>query len=320
MASKLLNLDTKVIDFMRWRRVAMYFSYALCLATFVLLAVRGLNWGLDFTGGTQVEVGFSNTADLALVNEVLEEAGFENFEAVYFGTDREVLIRIQDTGSEEIDPEVAAQTGDLVVAMLAERTGEEVELQRSEYVGSVVGDELREQGVLGMLAALAMMMIYVAYRFQYKFGLATLGALAEDAIITLGVLSLFQIDFDLTVLAAVLAVIGYGLNDTIVICDRIRENFRLMRKTPVEHIMNLSVTQTLDRTIVTSITTMLVLVVLLIFGGETLYGFSVALLTGIFVGTFSSTFVAPSILIKLKVSKEDLMPPVRSKEELDALP
>jgi len=312
--------DVKVINFMRWCKPASNFSLLLVILSFVSLAVNGLNFGLDFTGGTQVEARFETTADLDLVNEVLAEAGFENYEAVHFSNDSEVLIRIQDSGGEDVDPEVAAQTGDRVVAMLSERTGENIELQRSEYVGSVVGEELKEQGILGMLVSLAMMLAYIAFRFQYKFGLATLGALAEDVIITLGLFSVLQLDFDLTVLAAVLAVIGYGLNDTIVICDRIRENFRIMRKTDPEVVINLSITQTLGRTIVTSLTTIMVLFILLVLGGDVLRGFSLALFSGIVVGTYSTTFVAPKILLSLNVTKEDLMAPVNRKDELDAIP
>lgn len=312
--------DLKVIRFMRWRKLASSFSLILVLASIASLAIKGLNYGLDFTGGTQVEVFFAESPQLDVVQEVLAEQGYENYEAVFFGSPQDVLIRIQDTAGENVDPEVAAQTGDVVLAALRERLGEEITLERSEYVGSVVGEELKEQGVLGLLVSVAMMLTYIAMRFQWKFGVATISALAEDVIITLGVFSFFQLDFDLTVLAAVLAVIGYGLNDTIVICDRIRENFRLLRKTDTESIVDISLTQTLGRTIVTSATTIGVLTVLVMFGGDVLYGFSLALLVGVVVGTYSTIYVATNMLIRLQVSKEDLMPSVRSNEELDAIP
>lgn len=312
--------EVRVINFMRFRKVASVISLALVLVSIGSLVFQGIKYGLDFTGGTQIEVTYEETADLDAVRAVLAEEGFQNYEVSYFGSEQDVLIRIQDTGGADVDPQVAAQTGDRVVALLQETSDARIELQRSEYVGSVVGDELKEQGALGVLVSLGMMMIYISLRFQYKFAMSTVAALTEDVLITLGVFSLFQIDFDLTVLAAVLAVVGYGLNDTIVLCDRIRENFRIMRKTDAEDIINLSISQTIGRTAITSFTTLLVVFALFFLGGDTVHGFALALIVGVVFSTWSTTFVATNALLSLKISKEDLMPPVKEQEELDALP
>ena len=312
--------DIRVINFMGKRKLASAFSLLLVVVSLGSLIFNGLNYGLDFTGGTQVEVYYEEVADLDRIRALLEEEGFESYEVAYFGSDNDVLVRIQDTGSEEVDPEIAARTGERVVDLLREENGGSgVQLQRSEYVGSVVGEELREQGGLGILVALGMMMIYIAVRFQFKFAMATVAALAEDVLITLGFFSVLQLSFDLSVLAALLAVIGYGLNDTVVICDRIRENFRILRKMDTTEIINISLSQTLSRTVITSMTTLLVLVTLALFGGETLRGFSVALMVGVVIATYSSLFVATNVLLSMHITKEDLMPPEKD-EELDAIP
>ncbi len=310
-----------VIDFMSKRRVTMGISMAITVLAILSLVVNGIKWGLDFTGGTQVEIQAERSLDLNQVRELLAtEGGYTNFEVVYFGSERDVLVRIQESDEDLGGAEQAGQTGDRVTALIrAMPDVGRVDLLRSEYVGSVVGEELREQGGMGMLVALIMIMIYIALRFQFKFAVGAVVALVRDVIITLGFFSVLQLDFDLTVLAGLLAVIGYSLNDTIVIFDRIRENFRVMRRATPAEVINSAITVTLSRTIVTSGTTLLVLLSLFLFGGESVRGFSTALIIGVIMGTYSSVFVAGGILMKMNVSKEDLMPPARD-EELDAIP
>ena len=294
------------IDFMGQRKIAAIVSVVLLLVSLGSLATRGLNFGLDFTGGALVEVTYEQAADLNATRQVLENAGFEDLVVQNFGTDREVLIRLQQDNSPTL--------GDQIVAALAD-AGQQVTLQRSEFVGAQVGDELRDQGGLGMLFALIVVMAYVAVRFQYKFSLGSVAALIHDVILVLGIFSLMGWDFDLTVLAAVLAVIGYSLNDTIVVSDRIRENFRTVRTGSSLEIINLSINQTLGRTLVTSLTTALVLLALLFLGGELIRGFASALLVGVFVGTYSSIYVAANVLMAMKIDRVDLMPPVVEEED-----
>ena len=294
------------IDFMGQRKIAAIVSVVLLLVSLGSLATRGLNFGLDFTGGALVEVTYEQAADLNATRQVLEGAGFEDLVVQNFGTDREVLIRLQQDNSPTL--------GDQIVAALAD-AGQQVTLQRSEFVGAQVGDELRDQGGLGMLFALIVVMAYVAVRFQYKFSLGSVAALIHDVILVLGIFSLMGWDFDLTVLAAVLAVIGYSLNDTIVVSDRIRENFRTVRTGSSLEIINLSINQTLGRTLVTSLTTALVLLALLFLGGELIRGFASALLVGVVVGTYSSIYVAANVLMAMKIDRVDLMPPVVEEED-----
>ena len=294
------------IDFMGQRKIAAIVSVVLLLVSLGSLATRGLNFGLDFTGGALVEVTYEQAADLNATRQVLEDAGFEDLVVQNFGTDREVLIRLQQDNSPTL--------GDQIVAALAD-AGQQVTLQRSEFVGAQVGDELRDQGGLGMLFALIVVMAYVAVRFQYKFSLGSVAALIHDVILVLGIFSLMGWDFDLTVLAAVLAVIGYSLNDTIVVSDRIRENFRTVRTGSSLEIINLSINQTLGRTLVTSLTTALVLLALLFLGGELIRGFASALLVGVVVGTYSSIYVAANVLMAMKIDRVDLMPPVVEEED-----
>lgn len=309
--------DVKIINFMGVRKIASVLSVVMLVVSIGALFINGLNYGLDFTGGTQVELSFDEPADLNEVRDVMEEQGFENYEVVLFGSDTEVLVRIQDTGNEEMDPNVAAAAGNRIVDLISERTDGGVELAGSEYIGSVVGDELKEQGGLGLIVALAMMLIYISLRFQFKFALATVAALTEDIIITIGFFAITKLTFDLTVLAALLAVIGYGLNDTVVICDRIRENFRTMRKTPSSEIIDISLSQTMARTIITSSTTLLVLITLTLLGGETLRGFSIALIVGVIIGTYSSIFVATNVLLRLNLQSVDLIPPEKEGEDAE---
>ncbi len=303
--------EKKIVNFMGKRKLAAILSILVLIGAIASLSINGLKFGLDFTGGTQIEVGYQQPADLAQVRQQLDASGFEGAVVVYFGAETDVLIRLQ-RGFE-------SGLGDEILAAL-NRSGESVELRRIEFVGPQVGEELRDDGGLGMLFALVVVMAYVAMRFQFKFSIGAVAALAHDVIIVLGFFSIMQLDFDLTVLAAVLAVIGYSLNDTIVVSDRIRENFRKLRtETPVE-VINVSLSQTLGRTLITSLTTVLVLLALFYFGGEIIHGFSVALLVGVLVGTYSSIYVASNVLLGMNISKEDLMLPVKEGEEFDEVP
>jgi preprotein translocase subunit SecF len=285
------------------------FHRALIVVAFASLAVRQLNWGLDFTGGTLVELHYAESADLNAIRGTLDEAGYDGAIVVSFGTDQDVLVRLPDGYSD-------AQ-GTQMLEVLREAAGVDIELRRIEFVGPQVGDELREQGGLAMLLALGLVMLYIAFRFQFKFAVGAVMALIHDVIITLGFFSLFGLEFDLTVLAALLAVIGYSLNDTIVVSDRIRENFRKLRRADATEVINISLTETLGRTLVTSLTTLLVLIALALFGGEMIQGFAVALIVGVAIGTYSSIYVASNVLISLGVSKEDLLIPVKEGAEQD---
>jgi preprotein translocase subunit SecF len=310
----------KVIKFMDYRNPTTVFSAVLLLLSIGSFIVNGMQYGLDFTGGTQIQVSYSEVPNLEDIRSTIREAGYQNFEVVNFRTDRDVQIRIQETGSADLDQVTAAQATDIVLAALQANSDSDVEILGTGFIGAQVGEELREQGGLGMLVALIMIMIYISLRFQYKFAVGAVAALAHDVTIVLGFFAFFGVDFDLTVLAAVLAVIGYSLNDTIVVFDRIRENFRILRKTDPIDVINYSITQTLDRTLITSGTTLLVLLALFLFGGEMIHGFATALIVGIVIGTYSSIYVASEILTYMEVSKEDLMPPEKEGEEADALP
>lgn len=307
-----MSTDMKVINFMGQRRFAMAFSIALMLLSIGSLATHQLNWGLDFTGGTLVEAHYSDVAPLADIRNTLETGGFARAVVVSFGSDRDVMIRLPQGYSDK-------DGGRLLEQLQAAYDGD-VELRRIEFVGPQVGDELRDQGGLAMLLALGLVMLYVAFRFQLKFSIGSVAALGHDVLITLGFFSVLGLEFDLTVLAALLAVIGYSLNDTIVVSDRIRENFRKIRKGSAEHVINVSLTETLGRTLVTSFTTLLVLVALFTYGGGMIHGFALALIVGVVVGTYSSIYVAASTLLWLGISKEDLMIPVKEGAEFDSLP
>ncbi|WP_394183507.1 protein translocase subunit SecF [Marinomonas posidonica] len=304
-------MKVTTIPFMAMRKVVACFSVALILISLGSLAVKGLQFGLDFTGGTLVEVAYDQAPQLDDVRQLLADNGYDDIVVQNFGSPTDVVVRMANAYTPTL--------GDEVLASLQNHGEVSVTLQRSEFVGAQVGEELREQGGLGMLLALLIVMLYVAVRFQFKFSLASVAALAHDVIITLGFFSLFDVEFDLTVLAALLAVVGYSLNDTIVVCDRIRENFRIMRETEPYDLINESINQTLGRTLITSLTTLFVLVVLFLFGGEAIHNFSMALLVGIVIGTYSSIFVAANLLLALNVTREDLVP--TPKEELeDELP
>jgi len=299
----------KTIKFMGHRKLAMLCSGLLILLSIGSLATRQLNWGLDFTGGTLVEVHYSATADLRAIRSILETQGYKGSVVVSFGSDRDVLIRLPQGYTD--------QQGTALLDILQAAFAGEVELRRMEFVGPQVGDELREQGGLAMLLALGLVTLYIAFRFQLKFALGAVAALAHDVIITLGFFSITGMEFNLTVLAAVLAVIGYSINDTIVVFDRIRENFRKLRRVEPDEVMNISITQTLARTLVTSLTTLLVVASLALFGGEMIFGFAVALIVGIIVGTYSSIYVASVTTLMLGVTKEDLMIPVKEGADQD---
>ena len=303
----------KTIRFMSRRWLASVFSGLLLLVAIGSLATKQLNWGLDFTGGTLVEVHYGETANLSVIRNTLETEGCSGATVVSFGTDRDVLIRLPQGYSDKQGAEL--------LTTLQESFDGTVELRRIEFVGPQVGDELREQGGLAMLLALALVMLYIAFRFQFKFAVGAVVALIHDVLITLGFFSITGIEFDLTVLAALLAVIGYSLNDTIVVSDRIRENFRKLRRTDPEEVIDISLTETLGRTLVTSLTTLLVLVALALFGGEMINGFAIALIVGVVIGTYSSIYVAANVLLMMGVSKEDLMIPVKEgADQEDVMP
>jgi len=302
--------NLKIYNFMGLRKIAAIFSAVLLIASVASLSTKGLVLGLDFSGGTQIEVGYEQPADVAAIRQQLETAGFESPVVIQYGSETDVLIRLQGKPEQGLSEKVYGVLQD---------GSEAVELRRVDFVGPQVGEELREDGGLGMLTALAVVMLYVAIRFQLKFSIGAVLALAHDVIITLGFFSIVGLEFDLTVLAAILAVVGYSLNDTIVVSDRIRENFRKIRKaTPVE-VINESLSQTLWRTINTSVTTMLVLLALYFIGGELIHNFAVALMVGVGIGTYSSIYVAATVMLVLKVDREDLLEPVEG-ELVDDLP
>jgi preprotein translocase subunit SecF len=386
-----MTQQEKVINFMGVRHYTGFFSMALLLVAIVSIAMNGLKFGLDFTGGTQLEVSLDRPADLPAIRQLLSDEGLHNPAALLFGSERDVLIRTQgsmetagldllrkrfgelnlegelvgvvpapreqETYSQlvklsgvsreqlqqshmfaanmfgavdyvqrgnELEVLIERSLDNVYTAQLLDKisrvTGASAELRRSEFVGPQVGEELRDQGGLGVLLALIIVMIYVAMRFQFKFSVGAVSALIYNVIIVLGFFSITQRDFDLTVLAAVLAVIGYSINDTIVVFDRIRDNFRILRMTEPAQVINISLTQVLERTLITSLTTMLTLVVLYFVGGEMINGFAIALIVGIGVGTYSSIYIASNILLAMKVTKEDLLPSVRQASEIDELP
>ena len=300
------------IDFMGARRVAVAVSAVVIAASLVSLVTRGLNFGLDFTGGDLLELTYEGEADLADVRAALTEEGFENPLVQNFGTTSDVLVRLPlQAESEEGD------TRARVLEALQARDPT-VELRRADFVGPQVGEELTERGGLAMLIALVLIFVYVMLRFRWKFAAGTISALVHDVIVVVGFFSIFGFGFDLTILAAILATIGYSLNDTIVVFDRIRENFRLMRRGSAVEVINRSINQMLGRTMITSFTTLLVLICLFLLGGETVSGFALALIVGVIVGTYSSIYVASASALALNVSPADLIPPKR--EEIDSLP
>jgi len=290
------------INFMGIRNIAFAFTMLLTAIALFSCFHKGLNYGLDFTGGTLIELTYERPADLAKVREELFGAGYKEAVVQSFGATTDLLVRMPGD-----DPQLGAQVSD---ALRKAQVDNPVTVKRVEFVGPQVGEELRDQGGIGMLLALGGVLIYLAFRFQWKFAVGAIVSLIHDVIVTVGILSFFQVTFDLTVLAAVLAIIGYSLNDTIVVFDRVRENFRLLRKASLIENINISTTQTLLRTMATSISTLLAIVALWIFGGDSLHGFSVALFIGVLAGTYSSIYIANVVLIWLNLTTEDLIPPV----------
>ena len=300
------------INFMRFRKIAITISLILFVGSIGSIFTKGLSLGLDFSGGTLVEIQYEDSVDLQKIRGVLSENGYEDFQVVNFGSSLDVLIKIADQPRN-------SSLGDQIFALLSANDFEG-ELKRIEFVGPQIGSELRDQGGLGMLVALGMILLYVAFRFQYKFALGAVAALGHDVIIILGLFSIFAWDFDLSVLAALLAVIGYSLNDSIVVSDRIRENFRSERALGSEDLINLSLNQTLSRTVITSLTTLLVLFALFFFGGEAVRGFSIGLIIGVLIGTYSSLYIVTTILISLNLSQEDMAIPDVEGAEFDDMP
>ena len=300
-----MRMATPSIDFMAGREIASLISIGAVIASIALLAINGLSFGLDFTGGSLVELEFAEAPTLEAVRQALANSGFPDAVVQAFGAPTDVVIRLAQDD--------APKAGDGVFTAL-QAAGFQVELLRSEFVGSAVGEELREQGGLGLLLALGIVMLYVAFRFQFKFSVGAVVALVHDVLIVLGIFALFGLDFDLTVLAAVLAVIGYSLNDSIVVSDRIRENFRIMRTNDPLKVMNDSINQTLSRTLATSMTTLLVLLALLFLGGELIHNFALALTVGVAVGTYSSIYVVTATLILMNISRDDLLVPEKEQE------
>ncbi|MBI6565048.1 protein translocase subunit SecF [Pseudomonas synxantha] len=302
----------RTINFMGVRNIAFGVTVLLTVLALFSWFHKGLDYGLDFTGGTLIELTYEKPADVTLVRDELVKAGYHEAVVQSFGATTDLLVRMPGE-----DPQLGHQ-----VAEALQKVGGDnpASVKRVEFVGPQVGEELRDQGGLGMLMALVGIMIYLAFRFQWKFGVGAIVSLIHDVIVTVGILAYFQITFDLTVLAAVLAIIGYSLNDTIVVFDRVRENFRVLRKATLIENINISTTQTLLRTMATSISTLLAIAALMIFGGDNLWGFSLALFIGVLAGTYSSIYIANVVLIWLNLNSEDLIPPAATDKEVDDRP
>jgi len=311
---KFLNRKTN-IDFMSQRKIALIVSAVLIVVSITSLSMRGLNFGLDFTGGTLIEVGYPSAPEISDVRENLADAGLDSIVQT-FGAATDIVVRIPPTESTESSAELSTR----VLAALSQGVEGEVEMRRVEFVGPQVGDELTEQGILAVIYAMVGVFLYVMFRFQWRFSVGAVAALFHDITITMGVLSILQVEFDLTVVAAILAVVGYSLNDTIVLFDRIRENFpRYRKRAPIE-VVNTSINETLSRTLMTSTTTLIVLLALFFFGGEIIHGFAFTLICGVVIGTYSSIYVASTALLMLGVSKYDLMEVEKEGAQLEARP
>jgi len=306
--SHLHATNKTMINFMNKRKLAMVFSLLLMIVSIGSLAVKGLNLGIDFTGGYLIEAGYQSDVNLDKVRSALAEADFKDAQVQNFGSSKDIIVRIAPR--EDINK---ATIGDNILTVLTTTSEQEVNMRRVEFVGPQVGNELRDDGGIALLVALGGILIYISLRFQLKSAVGAILALIHDVIITVGVFSILQLEFDLTVLASILAVIGYSLNDTVVVLDRIRETFRNIRKTPPEDILNISINQTLARTLVTSLTTLLVLFALFFFGGEIIHGFATALIIGVIIGTYSSIYIASSTLLVMNIHKQDFL--VVAKEE-----
>ena len=298
-----------MINFMNKRKLAMVFSLILIIVSIGSLVTRGLNLGIDFTGGYLIEAGYQHDVNLDEIRNAITNADFKDVQVQNFGSSKDIIVRIAPR--EDINK---ATIGDNILSILKDTSQQEVSMRRVEFVGPQVGDELRDDGGIALLVALAGILIYISLRFQFKSAVGAILALVHDVLITVGMFSLLQLEFDLTVLASILAVIGYSLNDTVVVLDRIRETFRNVRKTAAEDILNISINQTLARTLVTSLTTLLVLLALFFFGGEIIHGFATALIVGVIIGTYSSIYIASSSLMLLNIHKQDFL--VVAKEEI----
>lgn len=304
------------------RKIAAAISGVLVVVSIISLVINSLEFGLDFTSGTSVRLNYADTIDMDEVNGVLQTNGYEDAVVVSFGSDRDIriILPVDESVAVEDQAAQAVEIGATIATVLSSTSDSQISLLGSDYVSAKVGEELAEQGGLGMLVALGIIMVYIAVRFQFKFSVGAVVALAHDLIITLGIFSVFSMEFNLNTLAAMLAIIGYSLNDTIVVSDRIRENFRRMRKgTPIE-LVNRSLNQTLSRTMITSFTTLLVLFSILFIGGDSTQGFAIALIIGVLVGTYSSIYIASNIIIYMNVTREDLMIPIQEGADLDGLP
>ena len=300
------------IDFMVWRKIALSVSIILAIVSILSLSLKQLNYGLDFTGGSLVELHYPNEIEVGNIRQSLTNAGYEGAQVALFGSTQDVLIKLPGSVSDTLGAEI--------IQVLRQESSEDIDLRRIEYVGPQIGSELRDDGGLAMLLALGLMMLYIAFRFQSRFAGAAVLALVHDVIIVLGIFSLFNLDFDLTVLAALLAVIGYSLNDTIVVSDRIRENLRIQRGVDTEEVINLSLNQMLSRTLITSLTTLLVLTSLYLFGGELIKNFALALIFGVVVGTYSSIYIASNALVMMGLTSDHLIVPEKENEEFNDLP
>ena len=300
------------IDFMTWRKIALSVSIILAIVSILSLSLKQLNYGLDFTGGSLVELHYPNEIEVGNIRQSLTNAGYEGAQVALFGSTQDVLIKLPGSVSDTLGAEI--------IQVLRQESSENIDLRRIEYVGPQIGSELRDDGGLAMLLALGLMMLYIAFRFQSRFAGAAVLALVHDVIIVLGIFSLFNLDFDLTVLAALLAVIGYSLNDTIVVSDRIRENLRIQRGVDTEEVINLSLNQMLSRTLITSLTTLLVLTSLYLFGGELIKNFALALIFGVVVGTYSSIYIASNALVIMGLTSDHLIVPEKENEEFNDLP
>jgi preprotein translocase subunit SecF len=300
------------IDFMSWRKIALSASIILATVSILSLSLKQLNYGLDFTGGSLVELHYPKEIEVANIRQSLTNAGYEGAQVALFGSTQDVLIKLPGSVSDTLGAEI--------IQVLRQESSEDIVLRRIEYVGPQIGSELRDDGGLAMLLALGLMMLYITFRFQSRFAVAAVLALIHDVIIVLGIFSLFNLDFDLTVLAALLAVIGYSLNDTIVVSDRIRENLKSQRGSDTEEVINLSLNQMLSRTLITSLTTLLVLTSLYLFGGELIKNFALALIFGVVVGTYSSIYIASNALVMMGLTSDHLMVPEKENEEFNDLP
>ena len=300
------------IDFMSWRKIALFVSIILATVSILSLSLKQLNYGLDFTGGSLVELHYPKEIEVGNIRQSLTNAGYEGAQVALFGSTQDVLIKLPGSVSDTLGAEI--------IQVLRQESSEDIDLRRIEYVGPQIGSELRDDGGLAMLLALGLMMLYIAFRFQSRFAFAAVLALVHDVVIVLGIFSLLNLNFDLTVLAALLAVIGYSLNDTIVVSDRIRENLRSQRGSDTEEIINLSLNQMLSRTIITSLTTLLVLMSLYLFGGELIKNFALALILGVVVGTYSSIYIASNALVMMGLTSDHLIVPEKENEEFNDLP